>query len=266
MDFDLLDDVLWVADSLDSGELAEVLFRQEPTRLGPVVEYSYIKEATPILPELRPIVETPAIMALARAQSFGQFEAALVNSSPHALAAEVCWIPPSIEAFADNRWSAFRKRLQDAAERAGWPKRLAQGFTGAVDELVSNVFEHSQRPRTGMVGYRWYSGEFEYVVADAGEGVLGSLKRHSDYAELTDAGSALHTALSPGESRFGRESQRGQGFRQLFLSLADIGARLRFRSSDARLEISGEAASLTNARIASSVRFDGLLVSVVCNR
>jgi hypothetical protein len=132
--------------------------------------------------------------------------------------------------------------------------------------MVSNIFEHSRNPESGIAGYRWRGGEFEYVVADNGEGVLRSLQRHPDYASIEDAGLALQLALTDGESRFGRRSGRGYGFRQVFISLIDVGATLRFRSGDSRLEVAGVSPTLRTGRIARSCTFRGLLICMRCLR
>ncbi|HUG92533.1 MAG TPA: hypothetical protein VML55_16965, partial [Planctomycetaceae bacterium] len=150
--------------------------------------------------------------------------------------------------------------------RAGFSKRVAQGMTGAMDEMVSNVLEHSRCPASGMAGYHRNGQTFEYAVADAGEGVLASLRRHVAYASLDEPGRALELALTDGESRFGPGSGRGYGFHQVFQSLANLGAAMRFRSGPSRLEISGISPTLTVARVGQAVMYQGFLMSVACER
>jgi anti-sigma regulatory factor (Ser/Thr protein kinase) len=93
--------------------------------------------------------------------------------------------------FEDVAWIAFCKRLEAAIKQAGLPGRFASQLAGTFVEMVSNLVEHSERPEMGIVGYKWKQGEFEYVVADNGIGLLNSLKTHRDYAALVDAGQAL---------------------------------------------------------------------------
>jgi hypothetical protein len=131
--------------------------------------------------------------------------------------------------------------------------------------MVSNGFEHSDRPQSSFVGYRWCSGEFEYVAADRGIGVLATLRQHPDYSDIHDMGTALRTALADGESRFGRQGTRGYGFHQVFLSLAQLNGFLRFRSGDQRLEIQGLGPDLAAARIAQAATYQGFLASIVCH-
>ena len=50
---------------------------------------------------------------------------------------------------------------------------------GALGELQDNVFEHSGRPDSGLVAYGASTGAFEFVVADAGRGVLREPPRKS---------------------------------------------------------------------------------------
>ena len=72
-------------------------------------------------------------------------------------------------------------------------------------------------------------------------------------------------ALTDGESCLGRGAGRGRGFRQVFLSLAELNGRLRFRSGDHALTIDGTSPELSRARVAQlGIDFSGFLVSVVC--
>jgi hypothetical protein len=74
----------------------------------------------------------------------------------------------------------FLRRLQDAAVQAGFTPQVAKGLTGAFLEMTDNVLIHSQNAGSGIAGYRWSRDCFEYVVADAGIGVLASLRTCSD--------------------------------------------------------------------------------------
>ncbi len=159
----------------------------------------------------------------------------------------------------------FQRRLQNAAEQAGFGRRVAPGLTGAFGEMADNAFRHSLRPLTAVAGYRWSEGIFEYVVADAGRGVLASLQSCHDYTDLQDSGDALRIALTEGESCLGRGAGRGRGFREVFLSLSNLNGCLRFRSGDHVLTIDGTSPDLSRAHLAQlGLEFDGFLVSVVC--
>lgn len=144
------------------------------------------------------------------------------------------------EAEADDlRWMTFCKRLECAAASAGLGDQFAKALTGTVEEMTSNVLEHSEHAETSIVGYRWSQREFEYVVADSGIGVLQSLRKNSYYSHLEDAGKALETAVQEGESRRGHNVGHGLGFRDLLNNIANRNSYLRFRSGNYALVIDG---------------------------
>jgi anti-sigma regulatory factor (Ser/Thr protein kinase) len=163
-----------------------------------------------------------------------------------------------------THWVAFCRKAQEAAELS-LPKPIAQGLIGAMREIEENVHLHSERSQDGIVGYRGTEQEFEFVIADSGIGILNSLRTSPDYAHLSDAGSAIKTALSDGESRLRYASPgRGFGFRDLFVGLANLNGELRFRSGDHALTIDGTSPSLITARLSQKVEIPGFLAGVVC--
>ena len=136
---------------------------------------------------------------------------------------------------------------------------------GALGELLDNVFEHSNRPESGVVAYGASEGAFEFVVADAGRGVLASLRENPEFGGLSDSGMALRVAASDGASRHARSSGHGYGIGQLFRALAHDAAELRFRSGDHALRLWGDAPSLIGqVALAQKAWLDGLAVSVRC--
>jgi hypothetical protein len=159
----------------------------------------------------------------------------------------------------------FYVSAQRAAELSRLPKKLAQGLVGAIGELEDNIHLHGRRPRTGLIAYRSVvDGVFEFVVADAGIGVLQSLQASGFYGGLTDAGKAIRIAVSDGGSRFGPQSGHGTGFRPLFTALTNQHGNLRFRSGDHVLLMSGNSPSLSRVVIAQRAAVPGFLISVTC--
>ena len=148
---------------------------------------------------------------------------------------------------------------------AGLAKNLAAGLMGALGELQDNVFEHSGRPVTGVVAYGAGNGAFEFVVADAGRGVLASLRENPEFAHLAEFGAALRVAASDGASRYARSTGHGYGIGQLFRALAHHTAGLRFRSGDHALRLWGDAPSLAgHVELAQKAWLDGLTITVRC--
>jgi anti-sigma regulatory factor (Ser/Thr protein kinase) len=82
---------------------------------------------------------------------------------------------------------------------------------GAFGELQDNVFEHSGRPESGVVAYAANNDAFEFVVADAGRGVLARLRENPEFSLLADSGAALRVAASDGASRHARSTGHGYG-------------------------------------------------------
>lgn len=162
-------------------------------------------------------------------------------------------------------WDQWAKHAENAAVAKGLAGGLAAGLMGALGELMDNVIEHSGRPESGVVAYGASDGAFEFVVADAGRGVLASLRENPEFAELSDSGTALRVAASDGASRHARSTGHGYGIGQLFRALAHDAAELRFRSGDHALRLWGDTPSLTGqVELAQKAWLDGLAVSVRC--
>lgn len=162
-------------------------------------------------------------------------------------------------------WDQWAKHVENAAVAASFPRGFAAGLMGALGELQDNVFEHSGRPESGLVAYGAKTGTFEFVVADAGRGVLASLRENPEFTHLADCGAALRLAASDGASRHTSESGHGYGISQLFRALAHHNAELRFRSGDHALRIWGDAPSLTGqVELLHKAWLDGLTVTVRC--
>lgn len=169
-----------------------------------------------------------------------------------------------LDADHDLVRTGFLLAGRQAAEAVGFPVPIAQSLSAAIREMESNIHEHSERPRTGILAYQALDSGFEFVIADAGIGVLASLQQAPEFKNLSDHGRALHTALQEGPSRFGRAANRGMGFKSLFLGLASLNANLRFRSGDHALTIGGPSPNLKTAQLAQKPPYQGFLVSVYC--
>jgi hypothetical protein len=188
-----------------------------------------------------------------------------VSSNLQPLSVEFTVFPRANAPLVDPVWVGFRKRFEGAAVAAGFQKRLAQGMTAAFGEMADNVIQHSEDVVSGIAGYRWTREEFEYVVADSGIGVLASLRTCPDYSDIADDGRALSTALTPGESRHGKGSGHGTGFKQVFTSLMNHFGKLRFRSGDFSASLDGQSPGLETAQLAQCPPYyQGFLVSVLC--
>jgi hypothetical protein len=146
--------------------------------------------------------------------------------------------------------------------KAGLSKDFSYALAGTFEEMTGNVIDHSERSDTGLDGYRWKPGEFEYVVADAGIGVLQSLRTHRDFEWIADSGEALESAVCDGVSRHGLADHRGTGFHDLIFNIANRNSYLRFRSGDHVYVIDGTH-GLPRKFLRPCAQLQGLLVSVI---
>ena len=164
----------------------------------------------------------------------------------------------------DLHWVKFGVALQFVAVSSGFARNVAAQLVGAIGEMQSNIYEHSQASQTGIVAFRGRHGTFEFVVCDSGIGVLQSLTSCPDFQGVIDHGEALQLTLSDGVSRYGRNSGRGLGFQPLFTGLANLNGALRFRSGDYALTIEGDNPQSIPARLWQKPKVQGFLASVTC--
>jgi hypothetical protein len=257
--FDVVDDLLWQAIAGRLPELGSIALARS-RRIGPLVElamapvgspeaYQAVKVEPPVFHQVTRALRDGAISGAAARDRAGVFPLSRLKRERDG-ADEVAW----------EQWAMH---AENAAIAAGLAKGLVAGLMGALGELQDNVFEHSGRPETGVVAYAAGDGTFEFVVADAGRGVLASLRENPEFAGLEDSGAALRVAASDGASRYARSTGHGYGIGQLFRALAHDAAELRFRSGDHALRLWGDALSLTGqVELAQKAWLDGLTISV----
>lgn len=257
--FDEADDLLIAAESGRLSAVGPVVIRKSG-RIGPLFE---MIRARAVHPDAFGAVtfQSPMIASI---------EAALTSLTPSGLThgARIGVFPLALlpsTGDVTEIWTAWASRADQAAESAGFPKRVAAEIIGALGELRDNVFRHSCACETGLVAFGATRDSFEMVVSDRGAGVLATLREHPDYAAVEDAGTALKLAVADGESRFGRASGSGFGMGQMFRALANHDGDLRFRSGDHALEIRGHSPSLQGSvELRHKAALPGLTVSVLC--
>jgi len=164
----------------------------------------------------------------------------------------------------DTSWIAFRFAAQQAAIACGFRKQVAAQLIGAIGEMQSNIYEHSDASATGLIAFNAAPGIFEFVIADRGIGILKSLKTSSRYASLSDHGNALQLVLQDGVSRHAPGTGHGNGFRPLFIGLANLNGSLRFRSGDCALTIDGMNPTLMTHKLSQKPPIAGFFASIAC--
>jgi hypothetical protein len=257
--FEVADDLLWQAVA---GRLSNVgpLSISRSGRIGPLVEMAIAVNAFPG-PYEGVRFEPPVFQQIFDALRTGQISGA--GARVRAGVFPLSRYDPAAE--GQLLWDQWAKHAENAAVATGLAKSLVAGLMGALGELQDNVYEHSSRAETGLVVYAAASGSFEFVVTDAGVGVLASLRQNPEFAGLRDSGEALQAAASDGASRYARSTGHGYGIGRLFRALAHDTAELRFRSGDHAMRLWGDAPSLTGqVELAQKACLDGLTISVRC--
>lgn len=259
--FEAADDLLWQAVAERLPTLGAVTLGRSG-RIGPLVELAMAMTALP--DAYRAVtVEPPVFHQLIGALGEGAISGA--SARDRAGVFPLSRFDPDGDGSERLVWEQWAKHAENAAVAAGLVRGLAAGLMGALGELLDNVFEHSGRPESGVVAYAASDGAFEFVVADAGRGVLASLRDNPEFAGLADSGAALRVAASDGASRYARSSGHGYGISRLFRALAHDAAELRFRSGDHAMRLWGDAPSLTGqVELAQKAWLDGLAVTVRC--
>jgi hypothetical protein len=154
--------------------------------------------------------------------------------------------------------------MQEASERAGFSRQTSNGIIGAVQELVSNVDEHSRDSESGVVAFAGTSSHFEFSVSDLGIGVLASLRSNPEHVSVSDDGKALELSIRDGVSSI-PNSGRGYGISYLFRALVGVSGFVRFRSGRSALHLEGE---ISGERIRPTLldrpAHNGLTITAIC--
>jgi anti-sigma regulatory factor (Ser/Thr protein kinase) len=117
-------------------------------------------------------------------------------------------------------------------------KHLSRNITGAVFEMVDNVWMHSEAKEPPLLCYQTARGGLSFAVTDMGIGVLRTLKKNTRFSHLRTSMSALEEAVKVGVSSDPNGS--GLGLPALTRALASLWGRVRLRSGQAALTFNRE--------------------------
>ncbi len=226
--------------------LAAPLLR--PDMLGPQVEYLILAHQGTL----------PAMPA----SSFADAVLSAVPNRLHELSDGTAVLRLAYDTLPEIQWTRLSIRAKQAALDAGFPRDAGQ-LAVALEEMMSNIMEHSGAAHTGLVAFRGSGGLFEFVVADQRIGALGSLRSNPKFAELANSRDALPRVLQTGCTSTG-DPERGRGFDDLFRGLANHNGLLRFRSGDAAVVIDGQSPSPLRPKVKRRAALKGFLASVTC--
>ena len=216
------------------------------------------RHSRPELPTLRSYFNGPLLSRICHIVE-GQ-NAIFPNLSLQPTLADAIAIPT--ELGKDVTWTAFTKRAEASAKIVGFSDIVAAGLAGAIHEMADNIMQHSEAKNSGIAVFKNSGDQFEYVVGDAGIGMLASLKQASEFTALRDDLEALPLAVLPGVSRFGRGSGRGYGFRAVFMPLRGGFGAVRLRSGTAVLEMVGQTVQSDQGKCSQRAGHQGVVVSV----
>tara|TARA_Y100000813_G_scaffold197798_1_gene183933 strand:- start:1821 stop:2618 length:798 start_codon:yes stop_codon:yes gene_type:complete len=152
---------------------------------------------------------------------------------------------------------------QSATKCAGLTNTVSGQLCAFIEEMETNVREHSQSIETGMVAFAARKGCLEIVIMDQGRGILNSLLENKAYRHLRSEGEAMSEALKPGVSRF-EADDRGMGFLPLLRGVARLNSVIRMRSGDAALIMSGTPTAPAQPQISQKPKLQGFFISVKC--
>jgi hypothetical protein len=257
LSFEFLEDVL----NLPRSKHEVLVSRATVDQIGPLVEYAYhdIGNASARLASVSDSSVVKALSYALRLECIAQAKQGLRIDAHEQH--EFMRTPQNDDEVEDSKWLAFARRLGDAGVKAGLSKGFSQALAGTFGEMASNILQHSDNCASGLAGYRWTPGKFEYVAVDSGIGVLNSLRKHTDYGWIVDSGQALELAIRDGESEYGRAAHKGTGFHALTTNIALRNSILRFRSGDHSYTIDGTRIPILT-KIQSCPMFSGFLISI----
>ncbi|HEX3822657.1 MAG TPA: hypothetical protein VHW45_20160 [Candidatus Sulfotelmatobacter sp.] len=168
----------------------------------------------------------------------------------------------AIPAQAELVWLRRREsELRKAIAEQGFTSTTAKALSGAIAEIINNVWQHAQTTLPALLAYRSEQERFSVVIADLGVGVLNSLRTNPAYASLNSSMTALKKAMAVGVSRL--PDSDGYGFDTVLRALADQWGGVRLRTGEAILEFHGTA-EVRKAHASYGVALPGLQVAFAC--
>lgn len=231
-------------------------FKYHPRDIGPLLELEHSIKSQLIPPEAREYVMSSARNPVL----LGESSYWISSSAQYAM-----MLLNEDELIDESQLDTFTYNVRQSAYKHTSLDKITSSHLGAfVDEMVSNVREHSGSISTGSIAFAARPRSFEIVVSDRGRGILKSLKENAAHAHLKTEGQAMFEALKEGTSRIPR-SDHGLGFRPMLLGVARLHSSIRMRSGDAALVMSGTAVAPIESQISNKQPSQGFLISVKCS-
>lgn len=157
---------------------------------------------------------------------------------------------------------AIESDLRTRITESGFTPLTAKALSGAVSEIVNNVWQHAQATNPALLVYRLEPESVHVGVADTGIGVLNSLRTNPRYDSLKTSMAALKKAMAVGVSRY-EEQGHGYGFDTVLRAVADQWGAVRLRTGQAILEFHATT-DLRQATTSYGVELPGLQIVFSC--
>jgi hypothetical protein len=170
----------------------------------------------------------------------------------------------SSEANLDSElWDSYCYRFERAAKDVGFSAETAKNLSLALHEMAANTVNHSASPIPAIIGFWVTRDAAMFCVADAGIGVLQSLRTSPKHQDLTESTAAIRLALVPGVSRF---DHGGTGFNSVFKAITHEWGVVRFRSGNGCVSMDGTKLGFDYdaVKIAFPPALPGFQVSIGC--
>jgi anti-sigma regulatory factor (Ser/Thr protein kinase) len=152
--------------------------------------------------------------------------------------------------------------LRGSITEGGFTPMTAKAITGAVSEIINNVWQHAQTTNQALLVYRLDPERVHIGVADTGIGVLNSLRTNPRYESIKTSMAALKNAMAVGVSRY-EEQGHGYGFDTVLRAVADQWGAVRLRTGQAILEFHATT-DLRHATASYGVALPGLQITFSC--
>ncbi len=165
-----------------------------------------------------------------------------------------------------QKYHPFESRFCKAAKLAGFGNK-AEALSGALFEMADNVAQHSGAdstcPAAGIIGYYICDGHVAFTIADLGRGALDSLKQNPQWTQLQNSKQALLAIIQNHASRRPNGGD-GEGFKEVFRSLANLNGLIELFSGDGRIRIRSTASG-RQATPQFTGRLPGFQITVNCS-
>ena len=201
-----------------------------------------------------PVPDTPLWLLLRSARWPASNTRSVTHNGMYVLA-----LPPAEDTLVLR---GAERDVRERLGRAGFTPIMAKALSGALSEIIENVWEHAQATTPALLVYQCANERLTASIADLGIGVLQSLRSNPDYERLGSSLQALKNAMAVGVTRH-TVPGRGYGFDEVLRAVADNHGTVRLRSGQGILVFRGS----TDIRTAAGeygVDLPGLHVALSC--